>query len=72
MMKRLFLRLSFYLVFLLCLLTLSIPVTLGAGADNNVEWGTADVRHDTRDLTYRSPFGAVPTNTAITIRMRVR
>lgn len=36
--------------------------------DNNVQW--AEVWHNTRDNYYRTPFGAVPTNSTITLRLR--
>jgi glycosidase len=48
---------------------LSITVTsLGGGSDNNVEWD--GVRHDSRDLLYRTPGGAVPAGTAVRLRLR--
>ncbi len=36
--------------------------------DNNVEWD--GLRHDSRDTLYRTPGGAVPDGTAVTIRFR--
>ncbi len=39
-----------------------------AGNDNNIEWN--GVGHDTRDSFYRSPYGAVPTGQAITLKLR--
>ncbi|MBP1624999.1 MAG: alpha amylase catalytic region, partial [Acidobacteria bacterium] len=36
--------------------------------DNNVEWD--GLRHDSRDLLYRAPGGAVPAGTPVTIRFR--
>ncbi len=72
MIKTSFLRLCIYILMTGWLLMFSVPMSRAASQDNNVEWGINDVRHDTRDLTYRNPFGAVPTGTAITIRMRVR
>ena len=36
--------------------------------DNNVEWD--GLRHDSRDLLYRTPGGAVPAGTAVTLRFR--
>ncbi len=36
--------------------------------DNNVEWN--GLRHDSRDLLYRTPGGAVPVGTPVTIRFR--
>ncbi len=44
---------------------LSIQV---AQTDNNVEWD--GLRHDSRDLLYRTPGGAVPAGTPVTIRFR--
>jgi glycosidase len=38
------------------------------GPDNNVEWD--GLQHDSRDLLYRTPGGAVPTGTPVTIRFR--
>ncbi|MBK7178698.1 MAG: alpha amylase N-terminal ig-like domain-containing protein [Chloroflexi bacterium] len=39
-----------------------------ASLDNNVWWN--EVLHNTRDSSYRAPFGAVPTGQPITIRLR--
>lgn len=36
--------------------------------DNNIEWD--GVRHDSRDLLYRTPGGAVPAGTPVTLRLR--
>ncbi|MBI3747729.1 MAG: alpha-amylase, partial [Chloroflexi bacterium] len=36
--------------------------------DNNVEWD--GLRHDSRDSLYRTPGGAVPAGTAVTLRFR--
>ncbi len=36
--------------------------------DNNVEWD--GLRHDSRDPLYRTPGGAVPAGTAVTLRLR--
>ena len=36
--------------------------------DNNVEWD--GLRHDSRDLLYRTPGGAVPAGTPVTLRFR--
>lgn len=38
------------------------------GSDNNVEWD--GLRHDSRDTLYRTPGGAVPAGTPVTIRFR--
>ena len=40
----------------------------GPQPDNNVEWD--GLRHDSRDTLYRTPGGAVPAGTAVTIRFR--
>ena len=40
----------------------------GHGLDNNVEWD--GLRHDSRDLLYRTPGGAVPAGTPVTLRFR--
>ncbi len=48
---------------------LSIQVTSpGPSLDNNVEWD--GLRHDSRDTLYRTPGGAVPSGTAVTLRFR--
>ncbi len=47
----------------------SIQVTSsGPGPDDNVEWD--GLRHDSRDLLYRTPGGAVTAGTPVTLRMR--
>ncbi|HEX5809630.1 MAG TPA: alpha-amylase family glycosyl hydrolase, partial [Anaerolineales bacterium] len=43
-------------------------VSTGPKPDNNVEWD--GLRHDSRDLLYRTPGGAVPAGTAVAIRFR--
>jgi glycosidase len=48
-------------------LTIS-SVSAGPGPDNNVEWD--GVRHDSRDLLYRTPGGAVPSGTPVKLRLR--
>ncbi|HEV8488436.1 MAG TPA: alpha-amylase family glycosyl hydrolase [Candidatus Limnocylindrales bacterium] len=45
-----------------------LTVSAGHGHDNNVEWD--GLRHDSRDPLYRTPGGAVPAGTAVTLRMR--
>ena len=40
----------------------------GPGIDNNVFWD--GLRHDSRDLLYRTPGGAVPAGTAVKLRFR--
>ena len=39
-----------------------------AGQDDNVEWD--GLRHDSRDPLYRTPGGAVPAGTPVTLRLR--
>ncbi len=43
-------------------------VGTGPGPDNNVWWD--GLRHDSRDLLYRTPGGAVPAGTPVKIRFR--
>lgn len=50
-------------------------VNFGAAAPNPVEFSAGDIqwnglRHDTFDVYYRSPFGAVTTSTLVTLRFR--
>jgi glycosidase len=45
-----------------------LTIQAGHGADNNVEWD--GLRHDSRDLLYRTPGGAVPAGTPVTLRFR--
>jgi glycosidase len=45
-----------------------LTIRSGHGADDNVEWD--GLRHDSRDLLYRTPGGAVPAGTEIRIRLR--
>ena len=40
----------------------------GPSQDNNIWWD--GVRHDSRDLLYRTPGGAVPVGTPVTLRLR--
>ena len=40
----------------------------GGGSDNNVEWD--GVRHDSRDLLYRTPGGRFPRGTPVRLRLR--
>ncbi|HEY3312100.1 MAG TPA: alpha-amylase family glycosyl hydrolase [Anaerolineales bacterium] len=48
---------------------LTIQVTApGPSLDNNVEWD--GLRHDSRDLLYRTPGGAVTAGTPVTLRFR--
>src|SRR5215207_3543990 len=42
--------------------------TSGSQLDNNVEWD--GLRHDSRDLLYRTPSGAVPAGTEVRLRFR--
>ena len=48
-------------------LTITVVGT-GPGHDNNVEWD--GLRHDSRDLLYRTPGGAVPAGMPVIIRFR--
>lgn len=48
------------------ILTISAPG--GAGHDNDIWWD--DLGHNSRDTLYRTPGGAVTTNTAVTLRLR--
>jgi glycosidase len=43
----------------------------GGGASPNGDIWWTEVYHNSRDSYYRSPFGAVPTSSAITLRLRV-
>lgn len=45
-----------------------LTILAGHGQDNNVEWD--GLRHDSRDSLYRSPGGAVPAGTPVTLRFR--
>jgi glycosidase len=43
-------------------------VASGSSHDNNVDWD--GLRHDSRDLLYRTPGGAVPAGTPVIVRFR--
>jgi glycosidase/fibronectin type 3 domain-containing protein len=45
-----------------------LTILAGHGQDGNVEWD--GLRHDSRDTLYRSPGGAVPAGTPVTLRFR--
>ncbi len=45
-----------------------LTISAGHTHDNNVEWD--GLRHDSRDLLYRTPGGAVPSGTPVTVRFR--
>ncbi|MEO5964623.1 MAG: alpha-amylase, partial [Candidatus Limnocylindrales bacterium] len=45
-----------------------LTVSAGHGHDGTVEWD--GLKHDSRDTTYRTPGGAVPAGTPVTIRFR--
>ena len=45
-----------------------LTVLAGHAADNNVEWD--GLRHDSRDLLYRTPGGAVQAGTPVLLRLR--
>jgi glycosidase/fibronectin type 3 domain-containing protein len=49
-------------------LSISVQGSGGPVTDNNVEWD--GVRHDSRDLLYRTPGGAVPAGTPVRLRLR--
>ncbi len=60
-----------FLVFVLFLITIpakQAAADTSAAIDGNVWWN--EVWHNTRDNDYRSPFGAVPLDQTITIRLR--
>ncbi|MBI5567959.1 MAG: alpha-amylase [Chloroflexi bacterium] len=45
-----------------------LTILAGHAPDNNVEWD--GLRHDSRDTLYRTPGGAVPAGTPVTLRFR--
>jgi glycosidase len=45
-----------------------LTISTGHGHDGNVEWD--GLRHDSRDSLYRTPGGAVPAGTPVTLRFR--
>ncbi|HET7704156.1 MAG TPA: alpha-amylase family glycosyl hydrolase [Candidatus Limnocylindrales bacterium] len=45
-----------------------LSVSAGHARDGNVEWD--GLRHDSRDTTFRTPAGAVPSGTPVTIRLQ--
>ena len=45
-----------------------LTISAGHGHDGNVEWD--GLRHDSRDSLYRTPGGAVPAGTPVTLRFR--
>jgi glycosidase/fibronectin type 3 domain-containing protein len=49
-------------------LSISVQGSGGPVTDNNVEWD--GVRHDSRDLLYRTPGGAVPAGAPVRLRLR--
>ncbi len=60
-------QVTFSYVALTHVLTIS-AASLDPSKDNNVEW--AGLRHDSRDSLYRTPQGAVPAGTPVTLRVR--
>lgn len=60
--------LALAVVFLLAVLAAPVFIARAASHDNNVQW--AELGHNSRDPLYRSPGGAVPTGTAIRLRLR--
>jgi glycosidase len=58
-------------VMLFCLMVAllgTVNVLFAAAHDNNIQWN--DLLHHSRELTYRTPGGAVPVNTTVRIRIR--
>ncbi|MFW5748225.1 MAG: alpha-amylase family glycosyl hydrolase [Chloroflexota bacterium] len=49
-------------------LLLSLPLAMTSAGDGNILWN--ELGHNSRDPLYRSPGGAVPTDTPITLRFR--
>ncbi len=45
-----------------------LTISAGHNPDNNVEWN--GLRHDSRDTLYRTPGGAVPAGTPVSLRFR--
>ena len=60
-------RVDFSYVAATHVLTITV-VSLGPSHDGNVEWD--GLRHDSRDLLYRTPGGAVPAGTPVLVRFR--
>jgi len=48
--------------------TYVLTILAGFGPDNNIAWD--GLRHDSRDPLYRTPGGAVPAGTPVTLRLR--
>jgi hypothetical protein len=46
----------------------AVSITVAAANDNNVEWN--GLAHNSRDTLYRTPGGAVLTNTVVKLRLR--
>ncbi|MBC8099305.1 MAG: alpha amylase N-terminal ig-like domain-containing protein [Armatimonadetes bacterium] len=61
-------RLMLVAVLLATLLALSVQLTFAAANDNNIEWD--GLGHNSRDLTYRTPGGAVTAGTIVNLRLR--
>src|SRR4029434_11302464 len=49
-------------------LIIAVPPPPGHGHDDNIEWD--GLRHDSRDTLYRTPGGAVPAGTPVSLRFR--
>ena len=49
-------------------LAITVTPPSGGESDNNVEWD--GLRHDSRELLYRTPGGAVPAGVPVTLRLR--
>lgn len=56
------------LISMIVLLSGTVTVTFAAANDNNVQWN--ELGHNSRDTTYRTPSGSVPTGSAVKIRLR--
>lgn len=62
------LKKSVFFCLLLSLFSFAFVFTPVFAADNNVNWN--ELGHNSRDPLYRSPGGAVPTGTAVRLRLR--
>ncbi len=55
-------------VLVLALLAAPALIAHAAAQDNNVQW--TELGHNSRDTLFRGPGGAVPTGTAVRLRLR--
>jgi len=67
-MKQNYLKQRFVVIALFFLIVLGASVPMVLAGDNNINWN--DLGHNSRDPLYRYPQGAVPTGTAVTLRLR--